>query len=79
MLSRRELRGTAAQVYVVEGIFDQLRLESLGFDAVALLTGAAPGQVALERLADIASQADRPLHFRLFLDPTQQGWTALTI
>jgi len=75
MLNRRELRGTSAQVYVVEGIFDQLRLESLGFDAVALLgSRAAPGQVkALERLADIASQADRPLHFRLFLDPDTAG------
>lgn len=75
MLSRRELRGTAAQVYVVEGIFDQLRLESLGFDAVALLgSRAAPGQVAaLARLADIAAQADRPLHFRLFLDPDTAG------
>lgn len=75
MLSRRELRGTAAQVYVVEGIFDQLRLESLGFDAVALLgSRAAPGQVAaLARLADIATQADRPLHFRLFLDPDNAG------
>jgi hypothetical protein len=75
MLTRRELRGAAAQVYVVEGIFDQLRLESLGFDAVALLgSRAAPGQVAaLARLADIASQADRPLHFRLFLDPDTAG------
>lgn len=75
MLSRRELRGTAAQVYVVEGIFDQLRLDSLGFDAVALLgSRAATGQVAaLKRLADIASDADRPLHFRLFLDPDTAG------
>ncbi|RKF22623.1 hypothetical protein D6851_05240 [Altericroceibacterium spongiae] len=74
-LSRHELRGTAAQVYVVEGIFDQLRLESLDFDAVALLgSRAAPGQIkALERLADIASHADRPLHFRLFLDPDSAG------
>ena len=75
MLNRRELRGVAAQVYVVEGIFDQLRLESLDFDAVALLgSRAAPGQVAaLARLADIASKADRPLHFRLFLDPDTAG------
>jgi DNA primase catalytic core len=75
MLSRRELRGTAAHIYVVEGIFDQLRVESLGFEAVALLgSRAATGQVAaLARLAEIASQGDRPLQFRLFLDPDTAG------
>ncbi|MEG8041730.1 CHC2 zinc finger domain-containing protein [Sphingomonas sp. LR59] len=74
-LGRRELRGTATHIYIVEGIFDQLRLESLDFEAVALLgSRAAPGQVAaLARLADIASQADRPLQFRLFLDPDSAG------
>lgn len=74
-LGQRELRGTAAHVYIVEGIFDQLRLESLGFDAVALLgSRAAPDQVKrIARLADIASHADRPLHLRLFLDPDTAG------
>lgn len=75
VLSRRELRGTMTYVYVVEGIFDQLRLESLNFTAVALLgSRAAPGQVAaLAHIVDIASQADRPLNFRLFLDPDTAG------
>jgi len=70
-----ERRGTPARVYIVEGLFDQLRLESLGFDAVALLgSRAAPGQLrALRHLVDLAAQADRPLHLRLFLDPDAAG------
>jgi hypothetical protein len=35
--------------------------------------GPRRARSALERLADIASQADRPLHFRLFLDPDTAG------
>lgn len=74
-LNQRELRGSTAHIYVVEGIFDQLRLESLKFIAVALLgSRATSGQVAeLAHLADIASQVDRPLQFRLFLDPDTAG------
>lgn len=68
-------QGKDAHIYIVEGLFDQLRLESLGFAAVALLgSRAAAGQIEeLRRLAARASESDCLLSFRLFLDPDAAG------
>ncbi len=68
-------RGAEAYIYIVEGLFDQLRLESLGIAAVALLgSRASAGQIeGLRRLAEQAGDSDRPLTFRLFLDPDASG------
>ncbi len=68
-------RGRPVCIHVVEGLFDQLRLELLGMLAVAIL-GARITLGQLDRLAHLvraAEDAGRELTIRVFLDPDEAG------
>lgn len=62
-------------IYVVEGLFDALRLESLGFHAVAVLGSQITlGQVAVLRsIASAAAKDHRELCIHLFFDRDDAG------
>jgi hypothetical protein len=74
-LSAPDQRSRPVSIYVVEGLFDQIRFESLGMYAVAILGArVTPGQI--ERLTVImqaAENAGRELTIRIFLDPDEAG------
>ena len=74
-LASPEKRGTPARIHVVEGVFDQLRLESLGMDAVAILGARVTARQInrLERLVQTAEGNERELIIRIFLDPDEAG------
>ncbi|WP_248308901.1 reverse transcriptase domain-containing protein [Devosia sp. MC532] len=62
-------------LYIVEGLFDQLRLESLGFNAVAILGAkASGGQInQIRSLVETAAELDKRLRIRIFLDSDAAG------
>jgi DNA primase catalytic core len=66
------------EVFLVEGIFDVLRLESLGFSAVAILgsrlsSGNNSQLEKLKLLAETAYQSKVELKYRIFLDHDTAG------
>jgi CHC2 zinc finger/Reverse transcriptase (RNA-dependent DNA polymerase) len=63
------------EVIVVEGIFDALRLESLGLKAVAALGNRlTDGQLAvLKTISDLCAKNRRPLTIRIFFDQDEGG------
>lgn len=65
----------SVDLYVVEGLFDALRLEALGFNAVAVLgSRITKGQIAaLQSIIATAMADDRELHLHLFLDRDEAG------
>ena len=72
---RRKSSGDSIVLYVVEGLFDALRLESLGVLAVAVLgSHITAGQLRLlERFASFCCNSDIILSIRLFLDSDDAG------
>lgn len=63
------------RLYIVEGLFDALRLESLGMDAVAVLgSRLTDGQLRiLEQFAQQHRQWDRTIELCCFLDSDKAG------
>lgn len=66
------------EVFLVEGIFDVLRLESLGFHAVGILgsrlsSGNNSQVERLKLLAERATQSGVDLKYRVFLDHDEAG------
>ncbi len=63
------------RLYIVEGLFDALRLESLGMDAAAVLgSRLTDGQLRiLEQFAEQQRQWDRTVELCCFLDSDQAG------
>ena len=74
-LAALDQRSRPVCIYVVEGLFDQLRFKSLGMHAVAILGARiTPSQVArLAHLMQMAEEAGRELTIRIFLDPDEAG------
>lgn len=62
-------------LFVVEGVFDALRLETLGFPAVALLGAALSDSQAdqIGELAEFALEKGRVMRLHLFLDADDGG------
>ena len=62
-------------LYVVEGLFDALRLESLGLDAAAVLgSRLTNGQLRiLEQFAEQQRKWNRPIELRCFFDSDKAG------
>lgn len=67
--------GGTLHLYIVEGLFDQLRLQHLKLNAVALLGArASAGQlVVIQSLVKLAEASDSPLTIRIFLDSDTAG------
>ena len=72
---QQKTSGDSILLYVVEGLFDALRLESVGLLAVAVLgSHITAGQLrVLERLASYCYNKDIILSIRLFLDSDNAG------
>lgn len=68
-------RNTTFDLFLVEGIFDALRLEQLGFLALAVLgSHITPGQVdVIGRIQDLVSQYNGELRLNIFLDGDEAG------
>lgn len=68
-------RNTTFEIFLVEGIFDALRLEQLGFLALAVLGAQiTPGQVeSIGRIQELVAQYDGELRFHIFLDGDEAG------
>ncbi|MFW7270067.1 CHC2 zinc finger domain-containing protein [Gluconacetobacter sp. Hr-1-5] len=62
-------------IFLVEGIFDVLRLEKLGFHALGILGAQlTPGQIErIERIIALISECDRDLRIHIFLDSDEAG------
>lgn len=75
LLTEPAARGQPAEIYIVEGLLDQLRLQSVGKIAVALLGSRMTGGQTerLMQLVRSAENAESALTFRLFLDPDEAG------
>ncbi|GAA0386379.1 hypothetical protein GCM10009093_11550 [Brevundimonas terrae] len=67
--------GQPFDLYIVEGLFDALRFEALGFNAVGILGARmTPGQLdVLRGLAIVASRFGRELNIHIFLDRDEAG------
>lgn len=66
------------EVFLVEGVFDVLRLESLGFQAVGILGSRLSSGInsqidRLRLLAESATQSGVDLKYRVFLDHDEAG------
>jgi DNA primase catalytic core len=63
------------ELYVVEGILDALRLETVGLTAVAILGAQATAEQCevLGSIIDSANKAQRSTRVMLFLDPDEAG------
>lgn len=79
LFSRRAESSQVVNLFVVEGLLDALRLEQLGFTAVAILgSQLSDGQVhLLTRLADDLDREDRALNIHMFLDADVPGRVGL--
>jgi len=71
----RNSRGAPVNVYLVEGIFDTLRLEQLGFLALGVLGAQlTPGQVErIARIQELVADFDGELRFHIFFDGDDAG------
>jgi DNA primase catalytic core len=68
-------RGGAVDIYLVEGIFDVLRLEQLGFQALGVLgSQITPGQIErIGRIQELVAEFDADLTFHVFFDWDDAG------
>lgn len=72
---RRTGRGGVFDIYLVEGIFDVLRLEQLGFHALGVLGAQiTPGQIeCIVRIQELVAEFDGELRFHIFFDWDDAG------
>jgi DNA primase catalytic core len=72
---RRTGRGGVIDIYLVEGIFDALRLEQLGFHALGVLGAQiTPGQIErIVRIQELVGEFDGELRFHIFFDWDDAG------
>lgn len=72
---RKGARKSRLELHVVEGLFDALRMESLGFDAVAVLGSrlSVPQAKVLEAIKRQCDTHDIELVVRVFLDSDEAG------
>ncbi|MBS3850214.1 toprim domain-containing protein [Devosia sp. BSSL-BM10] len=71
----RNGRGGAIDIYLVEGIFDVLRLEQLGFHALGVLGAQiTPGQIErIARIQELVGEFDGELRIHIFFDWDDAG------
>jgi DNA primase catalytic core len=71
----RSGRGASVDIYLVEGIFDTLRLEALGFLALGVLGAQlTPGQIErIARIQQLVADFDGELRFYIFFDWDDAG------
>ncbi|MCY0093252.1 CHC2 zinc finger domain-containing protein [Hoeflea ulvae] len=72
---RRSDRNGAIDIYLVEGIFDALRLDQLGFHALGVLGAQlTPGQIEqIVRIQEQVGEFDGELRFHIFFDWDDAG------
>lgn len=72
---RQSSAGKRLDLYIVEGLFDALRLEALGLNAVAVLGARITSDQidVLRSLVALAANNNRELHLHLFFDRDEAG------
>ena len=74
-IGRKSRDTSVIDIYLVEGIFDVLRMEMLGFHALGVLGAQiTPGQIErIVRIQELVAELGRDLHFHIFFDWDDAG------